>query len=115
MRYSDSPAKFTSVHDTVVQSTQQMLHYLAPLCDEVESLMEQYYTQDVQQWRTIREVLLVCFMLVLLLSYLCLFKPAISQLEKKKQQTRSMLLIIPARAMAIAESLRKAVADLVLH
>jgi len=92
-----------------------MLHYLAPLCDAVYTRMNHYIDDTVQKWRQIRETLVVVFLLLIAFCYLFLFKRAISRLEKKKQLTRSMLLMIPARAISVAESLRKAIADLVLH
>lgn len=92
-----------------------MLHYLAPLCDAVCTRMNHYIDETVQKWRTIREALVAIFLLVITLCYLFFFKRAIFRLEKKKQLTRSMLLMIPSRAISVAESLRRAIADLVLH
>lgn len=99
----------------VVQGVELMLHYLAPLCDDVETLMNKYIDEEVRTWRSIRETLVIICILLIAFCHLFLFKQAISRLEKKKQLTRSMLLMIPSRAISVAESLRKAISDLVLH
>lgn len=99
----------------LLQVLDLLLHYLSPLYSHVGSLLNQYFTDDVKKWRSIRETLLIFFELLLVFCYFFLFKRAINGLEKKKQLTRSMLLIIPSKAIAQAESLRKAIADLVLH
>lgn len=99
----------------VVQSVELMLHYLAPLCDAVETLMSDYIDGEVRKWRSIRQTLVVIFVVLIGICYVFLLKKAISRLEKKKQLTRSMLLMIPLRAISVAESLRKAISDLILH
>ena len=103
------------MHSELLTNLDLLLHYLSPLYAQVEADLNQYYTDDVQQWRSIRQTLLIFFELLLVFCYLFMFKRAISGLEKKKTLTRSMLLIIPSKAIAQAESLRKAIADLILH
>jgi hypothetical protein len=92
-----------------------LIQNLFPLCDYTESRLRDYYAQLVSQFKMIREVFLGIFIAVVVIQYFILFKRAISTLEKKKQLARSMLLMIPQKALEYAQSVREAVSAMVLH
>lgn len=112
---AQSLVKFKAAQEDINASIQLFLEEIDPLIEATENMIQDYYSTVVAKFKTIREAFLGCFIFLCLVFYFLVYKRAISVLEKKKQQTRSMLLMIPSKAFTVALALREAVADMVLY
>lgn len=107
--------RFAAAAEEINACIQLFLEEIDPLTVSTELMMVDYYATVVGKFKTIREAFLGCFICLCFAFYFLVIKRAISVLEKKKQLTRSMLLMIPSKAFQIAQALRDAVAEMVLH
>jgi hypothetical protein len=108
-------SRFAAEAEDINDCIQLLLEEIDPLITSTEAMMVDYYAIVVSKFKSIREAFLGCFIFLCIVFYFLVIKRAISVLEKKKQLTRSMLLMIPSKAFHIAQALREAVTEMVLH
>ncbi|OMJ87101.1 hypothetical protein SteCoe_11251 [Stentor coeruleus] len=86
--------------------------YLNATCYEVEHIIIRYYTNIVNNYNFIQEMVLIFYYIFCVSYMIFIFRRTISYHERKKKMTRSMLLLLPQRVVEYSKQIQKALENM---
>jgi len=111
----EGPEKWSSLGNDLLRNIKLDYRYLGDYMQVLEDDFMDYYKLAIDKYRFIREIVLVVYVLFCAFFYIVLFQKSLLKLEKKKQLTRSMLLLLPENVVAYSNDLQEALKKIKFH